>query len=433
MGEVVKRKIEILSAWLLLLIFTFVSIVKTINVNNKMSSFSGFEISDWLINYEGGFVRRGLLGQILFKVSQFWLLDLKLVILCIIFIFSSVSLLLVLHIFIRKGWSLLIIPTGSFFGWTFFNIWSRRDFISLLLVFFIFRIYKQIDASKYLSGKLALFYVFSIAQLLIHEASFFYTFPILMLYYFCEDSSHISFTKRIISTLLLFSPILITLIILSFFHGNLPTAIAIWNSWGRILPDSSFSDLSVYSIGKGVEALTWSITETGIKHIKGAFLGYPSSHIWKIPIVLFNILSAYYLITRVNKVNMGLYKRKELDNISLSNIVIIQFIFMLPMFTFLSCDWGRTIPYWLISSIFFFYYFENDFTNVPSQIQKVSKCTQKYIQRSLFLSSQCGYIFLVLITPFCRFYAPDFTYEFHNTLQTALVYNLLEMIYSCLF
>ena len=31
-----------------------------------------YTYTDWLINYEGGFVRRGLLGQIIFELSKFF-------------------------------------------------------------------------------------------------------------------------------------------------------------------------------------------------------------------------------------------------------------------------------------------------------------------------------------------------------------------------
>ena len=35
-----------------------------------MPGYNGFEISDWMINYQGGFVRRGLVGELLFMLEK---------------------------------------------------------------------------------------------------------------------------------------------------------------------------------------------------------------------------------------------------------------------------------------------------------------------------------------------------------------------------
>ena len=42
-------------------------------------------ISEWLINYQGGFTRRGLVGEICFKIASFFDLNLRFV----IFLFQS--------------------------------------------------------------------------------------------------------------------------------------------------------------------------------------------------------------------------------------------------------------------------------------------------------------------------------------------------------
>ena len=47
---------------------------------------------------------------------------------------------------------------------------------------------------------------------------------------------------------------------------------------------------------------------------------------------------------------VGGHKAQQTD-LEISNTLIIQFLFMIPMFTVLSCDFGRTIPYWVFSSL----------------------------------------------------------------------------------
>ena len=58
-------------------------------------------ISEWLINYQGGFVRRGLPGEIFFRLSIFLNIEIRL----IIFLFQSFFILFLfflLIIFLKK-------------------------------------------------------------------------------------------------------------------------------------------------------------------------------------------------------------------------------------------------------------------------------------------------------------------------------------------
>ena len=71
------------------------------------------QYSDWLINYQGGFVRRGLIGEILFQIHSILSIRLDLV------IFLTVSLL---YIFFYKNF-LKIIKTLDF------------GFLNLLIIF----------------------------------------------------------------------------------------------------------------------------------------------------------------------------------------------------------------------------------------------------------------------------------------------------------
>ena len=100
--------------------------------------FKSYEVSDWLVNYVGGFVRRGLIGQVLLELEKLHLYDVRLAIAAIIAVCSVAILWILVRIFRREGWSLLIIPTGLCLGYTFLNIWGRRDLLSLTMKFFIF-------------------------------------------------------------------------------------------------------------------------------------------------------------------------------------------------------------------------------------------------------------------------------------------------------
>ena len=60
--------------------YIFVTIV--IYLNFHLNEFPNkYVYTDWLINYEGGFVRRGLLGQIIFEISNLFNIEISLIIL----------------------------------------------------------------------------------------------------------------------------------------------------------------------------------------------------------------------------------------------------------------------------------------------------------------------------------------------------------------
>ena len=51
--------------------FSLISIYAILNIFHSSISFD-WTFEDWLINYEGGFVRRGLSGEIISRISNFF-------------------------------------------------------------------------------------------------------------------------------------------------------------------------------------------------------------------------------------------------------------------------------------------------------------------------------------------------------------------------
>ena len=70
-------------------------------------AYESFEISDWLINYEGGFVRRGLIGQILLGAYQIVPFDVKTVIIAFDLLWFALFAGLMINAFRHQRWSLL--------------------------------------------------------------------------------------------------------------------------------------------------------------------------------------------------------------------------------------------------------------------------------------------------------------------------------------
>ena len=58
--------------------------------------YSAWQYSDWVINYQGGFVRRGLIGEILYQIQKLLLIDLDFIVLTLVsFLILLISILLI--------------------------------------------------------------------------------------------------------------------------------------------------------------------------------------------------------------------------------------------------------------------------------------------------------------------------------------------------
>ena len=420
-----SSRIEVFFSWLVVSLFSGSIVLGCFKNFRPLSyDYGSWEISDWLINYEGGFVRRGILGQLLLELEKLHLFDVRVAIMAISAVFSILILYILLRIFRKEGWSLLIIPTGLCLGYTFLNLWGRRDLLSLTMTFFIFLSYRNALSRSRQWPWWSAFYGLSILQILIHEASFFYTFPILMFHNFQRHRMRqLSITTSAIRCLLLFLPVLVTMAIVCLFKGDQQTAETIWASWSKVL--GTYQPDAVNGLGQSVEALEWDARETFGNHLYTSYLGCFHPSMWGIPLTLFNLLVTYYLLTRVNNVKTGIYLQRAMDHATMSDIVLVQFIALLPMYTVLSCDWGRTLPYLVISSVFFYHLFKQEEPLFSRHLNRMSARLQDAIWAIKPLNLPAVYILLVLLAPIPRYHVP---FDSLNTFQQKFWTEVLHMI-----
>ena len=58
--------------------------------------YSDWQYADWLINYQGGFIRRGLIGEILLQIHYFLSINLDILVFCfVVFLYSILLILLI--------------------------------------------------------------------------------------------------------------------------------------------------------------------------------------------------------------------------------------------------------------------------------------------------------------------------------------------------
>lgn len=153
-------------------------------------------------------------------------------------------------------------------------------------------------------------------------------------------------------------------------------------------------------MGQGVSFLTWSMPEA---------LNFHFNKVWERPIDivtnLYLFIAVYYLVTRINAIDLGWYKLRKVNVEHLSNILIIQFVALIPMFGFLSVDWGRTIPYWVITSLMLYCLMpDNNTTNVRHSkiimcLSKFSQRCQSFISKYRLLNSPIFYLIILISLP----------------------------------
>ena len=169
---------------ILFIYFLYLFIGFTIYLTLHVSEFPyKYVFTDWLINYEGGFIRRGLLGQICFYISNVFNLDFKYVVLIFQILIYFIYFLLFFYLFskikINFFWILIIFsPIAFLYPLSELMSLGRKD-VFVISTFLAFVIINQ----KSINSILCSFIIFFGISVFIHEITFFYLFHYLFVIY----------------------------------------------------------------------------------------------------------------------------------------------------------------------------------------------------------------------------------------------------------
>lgn len=386
--------------------------------DNYLQFFRDFSISDWLINYEAGFIRRGLWGQIFLYLYNVFGINVG----DWVYVLSYVLLFVFLYIFIkewrRNNLSLFLLPSVCLLGAFSMSylLWFRRDVLIFLLIWTVLKNYKSFLAGRRVN--LFFLYFFSIVSILSHEASFFYFVPLMGLHYLLYLQRYNTFQKSLFKLGIFLSPILFVMLLCLIYKGDRMAADMIWHSWNNYFI-SEFG--YILPIGKGCEALGWNGMETFKMHFSRNYLskslGIYNFCTW--PLIF---IAVYYLITQVNRIKIGINNTGlHFSTIFFSHIFILQLFFLLPMFSVLSCDFRRVFLYWTLSSFLFYFALGKEYMNV-FYCKKISSSIvlfNKYFEKGI-AGKKSFYIliFFLLGIPFVGFqwYDAAITSVFGNIL-----------------
>jgi hypothetical protein len=301
----------------------------------------GWAISEWLINYRGGFTRRGLAGEFLLRLYNAFGLNPYTLILSFCIAAYAILTIYFIRNFIRKGYSLFLLPFVFFLGNPLSNVFMvRKDVIMAL--FFIGIVYLAIKRSKFSVLGLNILMVLA---LLVHEAIAFFCIPILVLLLMSEGQRGI---KSFSLSLLKLAPSIILFILLISIKVSTGDTSAIWHSWQKvpfpyqnaaaITPQSAVNALST-TLGDGLSYLKHTLTDS--------YNGVPAMLAWIIAISL-----CYIIIINSSHIYIAWVKTEKHNNFNterISAILLFQLCSVIPLFI-IGCDFGRWIFYWIVSS-----------------------------------------------------------------------------------
>ena len=361
--------------------------------------YESYQISDWMINYEGGFVRRGLMGQLLLFANTIHTFDVRYAILIIELMSYILFFYLLFRMFNKYKWSLLGAMYPIACSTTSIAVY-RRDFMMLCLCYFSYNYF-----FKYLSNNKSKFLLISIIlisiSIIIYEPVFFVLVPVLLMQYWNKE-------KNILKSLCIFSIPLLCMMFSCLFRGNAEQVDDIWKSWIPYI--TQYVDIDNENIGLAIQFLGMTNKEVFAMHYDITFADNPLLATTTLIIVF---ILAYYLCTHipiVDKYNKSITPNK--DKYELSKFICFQLLVQLPMFTLLSCDYGRTIPISLYTAFFIFHFSKEYRINlyVSNIINKTSNYIMNYFNSHPIFGNVWVYIVVVLFFPFHTF-VPSLLYD----------------------
>ena len=326
-----NKSFYLLSYLLILLAFSYFFLILKHQVGNDST------ISEWLINYEGGFTRRGLVGQLSIEISRLLKIELRTTILILQLIICS-SYFYVLYNFLKNLPDNRIIilsiftPIFIFYPVAEIEVLARKE----VILFLSFLLYLSLSISN--PFKTIAFILFTCSAILIWEPVIFF-FPFIFTYLIIQDDIEkfdIKFFKIVFS----FIPSLIICFFIIFY----PLSLEGHQKMVYIL-NNEFEELCYMSCSLLRDKSTL------IQQFKGNTYS-------------FEILIRYFLIILIGFFPLAyLVKKSKIKNNNLliikflkkkNNIIILNFIPILLLFA-MGSDWGRWVNVTYVMSFIIFF------------------------------------------------------------------------------
>jgi len=350
--------------YFLQIFFIFLSLFSLFKLYDNSAGHDAWQYGEWLINYQYGFVRRGLVGEIIFLFSNLLENNIQIAFLimissaCILYYYFSYQLLKQIK-FNFIHYFILFSPLFYFFFVVISKVGVKKEI--LLYLFYIIYLLNLSSKNYNLSNNWKYFLTYFLL-LFNHEVAFFYLpYLILPLLFVIKKNNLRNFIFQIF---FLGAGSLLIIIILYYNKGSLEHTLSICRSlesyapmkcdwWGPIYALSN--DLFVNN--ENVPNIFFYLTGDFNTNISFAFYIFYSF----IPIIIFlNFSYINFENLTINK-NIFLY------------LCILTFLFSLPLFH-MAEDWSRWFSIHIhLISFFIFYLYRNKLihNNKSSKFRKI--------------------------------------------------------------
>lgn len=308
-----------------------------------VDEYSSWQYGDWLINYQGGFVRRGLIGELFYSLHSLTKIPLDLIILAsVIFFFFNFSLILVktTKLIGDTKIDLLIFLSPGFFLYPVMNseIIGRKDIMLVLLIgvlVFFKDIFKK-NINLFLICFLITFLTLS------HSGFLFYSQYIVVIYLFSEIKLNNKFLKRKICFIIILYLILGSLT--HYYSGTQEQVYQICESLKTFAPKDCANTGQISWLKSNTSHyLTEKLTFDNLTL---------SNHIIVYSISLYLIY--FFFFFKIKKSEFQI-KKSFLTNITPYKFFLVLIFLTLPIFI-LGRDWGRYIYLSYCCSFFVYIY-----------------------------------------------------------------------------
>jgi hypothetical protein len=300
-------------------------------------------MTECLINYAGGFVRRGLPGELALSASSISGISPNVIIVIACFLLLVGLILFYCRKVTRKMPAFLIF-SPIVLGIPAFNDFLVRKDTLCIAILILCLIIEKTKCSILLKN--ILINLLGITAILSHEGFIFYGFLSIIAYRYFRSE------KKLINIIISFSPMILTFSISSIYHGDELTALAINKSLISVWHSIDPSDKDINFPSCAITSLKYSLTNC-------PWMGYSvlseiSYHIYTPIAWLATIIICYgyileFIVVNPSETN-GVISSLEVEKSRLFVILTAQLIFISPLFM-IGWDYGRWIFLWTASSL----------------------------------------------------------------------------------
>lgn len=296
-------------------------------------------LTDFLIDYSGGFVRRGLPGSLVWWVSSLTGIQANHIV--IFFGFFAFLLLFVWMLSRLRGnfHPALLISCVALGIPAYQDGILRKDCLGLLVMIFA----ATVISENRPRGALLLAVAASTAAVLSHETFFFYGVAGLILLR-APDTGYSSLAS-IFRRLLFFGPAFAAFIASILWHGDEEVVRSIQHTWSHLWQESGGAKVPV---GEAFKALGWTKAE-GMHVGASVFLsGWYQTTAWCL------VYGMSFMLVLLFVQDNQKTAEDICDRARMATILMVQLVLISPLFI-LGMDYGRWLFFWVVSSMTLLY------------------------------------------------------------------------------